>query len=77
MPPNGLREMPEPTLAFARMIAPAARIRATNVASRGGRSLAYAASAPAVVRMSAVSYQSLIARTTPCSGPISLPVDLK
>src|SRR5215469_14384221 len=42
--------------AFARMIAPASRSRLTNVASSGGRSLAYRASAPEVVRMSNVSY---------------------
>src|SRR5580765_3915248 len=76
-PPNGLREMPDPTLAFAMMIAPASRIRLIKVASRGGRSLAYATSAPAVVRMSNVSYQSLTAYTVPCSGPTSLPVVLK
>src|SRR3981189_882534 len=68
-PPNGLREMPVPTFAFARMMAPASRIRLMNVASRGGRSLAYATSAPAVVRMSNVSYQSLTANTTPRSRP--------
>src|SRR5262249_8378106 len=43
-------------LAFARMIAPASRNRLTNVASSGGRSFAYSASAPEVVRRSKVSY---------------------
>src|SRR5262245_38773781 len=64
-PPNGLREMPEPTLALPMMMAPASRIRLMNVASCGGRSFAYATSAPAVVRMSKVSYQSLTANTVP------------
>ena len=36
------------------MMAPASRSRATNVASSGGRSFAYCASAPDVVRMSRV-----------------------
>ena len=31
MPPNGLREMPEPTFALARMMAPASRMRVMNV----------------------------------------------
>src|SRR3954465_7467656 len=39
-PPKGLREMPDPTFAFARMIAPASRIRLIKLASRGGRSFA-------------------------------------
>src|ERR1700748_3737188 len=39
-PPNGLREMPEPTFAFAMMMAPASRRRLMKLASRGGRSLA-------------------------------------
>src|SRR4051794_18631974 len=39
-PPKGLRERPDPTLAFPMMIAPASRIRLMNVASAGGRSLA-------------------------------------
>src|SRR5580704_11764555 len=39
-PPNGLREIPEPTFALARMMPPASRRRLTNVASCGGRSLA-------------------------------------
>src|SRR5215831_19658471 len=42
--------------AFARMIAPASRNRLTKVASSGGRSFAYSASAPEVVRRSKVSY---------------------
>src|SRR3954471_20122681 len=60
-PPNGLRDRPDPTFALPMMIAPASRMRLMNVASRGGRSLAYATSAPAVVRMSNVSYQSFTA----------------
>src|SRR5260221_12277944 len=67
-PPNGLRM---PTFAFARMMAPASRIRVMNVASCGGRSFAYATSAPDVVRMSTVSYQSLMANGIPCNGPTS------
>src|SRR5215471_14324002 len=43
-------------LALARTIAPASRKRLTNVASSGGRSFAYCASAPDVVRISNVSY---------------------
>ena len=43
-------------LALARMIAPASRRRLTKVASSGGRSFAYCASAPDVVRISKVSY---------------------
>src|SRR5258705_12693286 len=58
-PPNGLREMPEPTFALPMTIAPASRIRLTNVASRGGRAFPYSTAGPAVVRMSQVSYQSL------------------
>src|SRR3989440_4324570 len=61
-------------LALARMIAPASRSLLTNVASSGGRSFAYCTSAPEVVRKSNVSYWSLIATTTPCSGPTSLRV---
>ena len=83
VPPNELRwpvtppAAYSPMLALARMIAPAARRRATNVASSGGRSFAQNASAPEVVRMSKVSYWSLIAMTTPCSGPASLRPFLK
>src|SRR5690349_6068324 len=64
VPPNELRGIAEaysPRFDFARMMAPAARSRATNVESSGGRSFAYAASAPDVVRMSNVSYWSLMA----------------
>ena len=39
-PPNGLREIPEPTLALPMTIAPASRMRLMNVASCGGRSFA-------------------------------------
>jgi len=59
VPPNALRP---PSVAYSAMfdlastIAPASRKRFTNVASRGGRSFAYCASAPEVVRMSKVSY---------------------
>ena len=45
VPPNELRGIPEaysPRFAFARMIAPAARSRATNVASSGARSFGVA-----------------------------------
>jgi hypothetical protein len=56
------------------MMAPAARSRVTNVASSGGRSFAYCTSAPDVVRMSFVSYWSLMATTTPWSGPARRPV---
>src|SRR6187397_910893 len=43
VPPNELRGMPDaysPRFDFARMMAPASRKRATNVASSGGRSFA-------------------------------------
>src|SRR5215467_9433479 len=59
VPPNALRAPStaySARFAFARMIAPASRSRLTNVASSGGRSLAYCTSAPDVVRMSNVSY---------------------
>src|SRR3954452_10194557 len=71
VPPNELRAAPpaySSRLAFARMIAPALRRRSTTVESAGGRSLAHAASPPDVVRMSNVSYWSLIDITTPWSG---------
>src|ERR1051325_8706755 len=42
--------------ALATMMAPASRSFATKVASSGGRSFAYGASPPEVVRMSLVSY---------------------
>src|SRR5262249_38421130 len=77
VPPHELRASPpaySSMLALARMIAPAARRRATTVASSGGRSLAQNASAPDVVRMSNVSYWSLIENTAPCSGPASRPL---
>ncbi len=64
-PPNELRGCGLPALALARMMAPASRRRLMNVASCGGRSLANSTSALAVVRMSNVSYQSLIEITTP------------
>ena len=79
VPPNELRAPStaySARFAFARMIAPASRNRRTNVASSGGRSFAYCASAPDVVRMSKVSYWSLMAMTTPWSGPTRLPVCL-
>src|SRR5215468_4936824 len=79
-PPKELREFGvpiSPRFALARMIAPASRSRLTKVASRGGRSFAYAASIPPVVRISKVSYWSLIERTMPWSGPISLRFDAK
>lgn len=63
-------------LALARMMAPASRRRLTRVASCGGRSFAYGASPPEVVRKSKVSYWSLIAMTTPCRGPTRRPVSL-
>src|SRR5499427_1214401 len=59
VPPNELRA---PSVAYsarfalARTMAPASRRRLTKVASSGGRSFAYRASAPEVVRMSNVSY---------------------
>jgi hypothetical protein len=59
VPPKALRA---PSVAYsarfalARTIAPASRSRRTNVASSGGRSFAYCASAPEVVRISKVSY---------------------
>jgi hypothetical protein len=59
VPPNELRAPStaySARFALARMIAPASRSRATNVASSGGRSFAYCASPPEVVRMSFVSY---------------------
>src|SRR5689334_25144869 len=59
VPPNELRAPStaySARLAFARIIAPASRSRFTNVASSGGRSLAYGTSPPDVVRMSKVSY---------------------
>src|SRR3954464_1923180 len=59
VPPNELRAPStaySARLAFARIIAPASRSRFTNVASSGGRSLAYCTSPPDVVRMSKVSY---------------------
>src|SRR5262245_35375417 len=52
VPPYELRGTPEaysPRLDLARMIAPAARKRATKVESVGGRSFAYGTSAPDVV----------------------------
>src|SRR5215213_5925537 len=55
VPPNELRAPStaySARLALARMIAPASRRRATNVASSGGRSFAYWASAPEVARIS-------------------------
>src|SRR5262245_6279021 len=58
-PPNELREFGvpiSPSFALAMMIAPASLQRLTKVASRGGRSFAYGASIPAVVRISNVSY---------------------
>src|SRR5688572_23363527 len=57
VPPNALRSPPaySPMLALPRMIGPASRSRLTNVASSGGRSFAYGASAPDVVRRSNVS----------------------
>src|SRR5207253_5734049 len=58
-PPKELREFGvpiSPRFALARMIAPASLRRLTKLASRGGRSFAYAASMPAVVRISNVSY---------------------
>src|SRR5215468_12244245 len=58
-PPKELREFGvpiSPRFALATMIAPASRRRLTKVASCGGRSFAKAASMPAVVRMSKVSY---------------------
>jgi hypothetical protein len=79
VPPNELRAAPpaySSRFALARMIAPALRRRSTTVASLGGRSLAQATSPPEVLRMSTVSYWSLIAITTPWSGR-SLPVRAK
>src|SRR6188508_460697 len=64
VPPNELRAPSvaySARFAFARMIAPAPLNFFTNVASSGGRSLAYCASPPDVVRMSRVSYWSLMA----------------
>src|SRR5690242_16095966 len=54
VPPNELRSPPaySPRFALPIMIAPASRKRFTNVESNGGRSFAYGASAPEVVRMS-------------------------
>ena len=58
-PPSALRAMLagaySSRLVLPRKIAPAARSFAIMVASCGGLSLAYAAAAPAVVRISAVS----------------------
>src|SRR5262245_27072689 len=59
VPPNELRATSTAQSAkftFASTIAPASLSRLTNVASSGGRSLAYCASAPEVVRRSNVSY---------------------
>ena len=59
VPPNELRAPStaySARFALARMMAPAFRNFATNVASSGGRSFAYCASAPDVVRRSFVSY---------------------
>src|SRR5205823_11620750 len=67
VPPNELRA---PSTAYsarfdlATMIVPASRNRLTKVASSGGRSFAYCTSPPEVVRISNVSYWSLIAITT-------------
>src|SRR5689334_5571757 len=59
VPPNELRAPStaySARFALAMMMAPALRNFATNVASSGGRSLAYCTSPPDVVRMSFVSY---------------------
>src|SRR3569623_3827673 len=57
VPPALLRspDAYSPMLALARMMAPARRRRATPSASCGGRSSAYGAAAPSVVRISKVS----------------------
>ena len=77
MPPNGLREMPDPTFALARMM----RARLAHPGDEGGVArrpvVGVAGVRPAVVRMSRVSYQSLMAKVMPWSGPTSLPVALK
>src|SRR5580698_1946220 len=70
-PPYELRWLPDAyssMLAFARMIAPAARSFATSVPSFGGRSFLNSVSEPSVVRRSLVSTWSLMTMGTHCSG---------